>query len=212
MSCDPKPPAGSGDLYRQKQSDYVRADGETALTAPLKIADGSQSVPSLTFINDVRSGFWRAVDAVCLSVRALTGLHCWFVDGYSFLVNGVSGKITHSNTEAREWTLPDATGVLGLQMTREAGLTAESSQTQGDGVLTKTISEISTCATTGDSKTLPDTSELYRVVINNGANDMEVFPASGHQIDGNAVDSSVTIPAGSAAQFFAYDSGKWRKV
>lgn len=93
-----------------------------------------------------------------------------------------------------------------------AGLTASTTQTQGNGVLTADINEISTCANVNDTVTLPTASAgRYCLVINNGAQTAQVFPASGDNL-GAGVDTATTITAGSRKLFIAFDSTNWEPV
>jgi len=100
-----------------------------------------------------------------------------------------------------------STGVIH-QVT--AGITADVGSSQGDGVLTSQVNEISTCANVGDAVTLPSAQVgMSVVVINNGANSADVFPASGENC-GAGADTAVAVAAGSMATFYAYSTTNWR--
>ena len=91
-----------------------------------------------------------------------------------------------------------------------AGITASPTQTQGQQPLTGEINQISTVTTAGDVVTLPPAVAGERVtVINDGANSLQIFPASGDAISGSAVDLAVTIAAGTAYSFTSYDATTW---
>lgn len=78
------------------------------------------------------------------------------------------------------------------------GLTASTTQTQGQGGLFSSYNEVATVANPNDTVTAPSVGEGRRlVIINNGANTLQVFPASGDNL-GAGVDSSITIAAGAA--------------
>lgn len=93
-----------------------------------------------------------------------------------------------------------------------AGITASATQTQGQQALTNRTNEIATVATTNDVVTLPEASTWigeWLVIINNGANTLQIFPASGDNL-GAGVDTSTTLAAGRIARFIAYDSTNWK--
>ena len=85
-----------------------------------------------------------------------------------------------------------------------AGLTADTGSSQGDGVITHSYSVYSTVANTGDAATLPATFEIgtFVCVKNDGANSMDIFPASGDDA-GAGADTAVTLASGSGTLFLA---------
>lgn len=93
-----------------------------------------------------------------------------------------------------------------------AGITASTTQTQGQQALTKDINEISTVANTNDTVTLPSAVAGKKcVVINNGANTLQIFPASGDNL-GQGVDTATTLAAANTIIFVAYDGTNWEEV
>ena len=93
-----------------------------------------------------------------------------------------------------------------------SGITASTTQTQGQGLLTGDINEISTCANANDTVTLPAAlAGRFCTVINNGANTLKIYPSSGGDL-GAGVNISTTLAAGAAALFLAYTSLKWRQM
>lgn len=93
-----------------------------------------------------------------------------------------------------------------------ASITASTTQTQGQGALTGDINEISTCANANDTVTLPVAlAGRSCLVINNGAQTLQVFPASGDDL-GAGVNTATTIVAGSRKWFVAFDSTNWEPV
>ncbi len=89
------------------------------------------------------------------------------------------------------------------------GLTASTTQSQGQEVLTSSINEVATVANTNDVVTMP-TAESGRTVriINNGANTLQIFPSSGDDL-GAGVNTSITLASGSNATYIAYDATNW---
>jgi hypothetical protein len=103
-------------------------------------------------------------------------------------------------------------GQLPLRRTVNTGLTASTTQTQGQAALTTDINEVATVANADDVVTLPAALPgRYCLVINNGANQLQVYPASGDDL-GAGVNSSTTIATSSNKLFVAYDTTNWRAV
>ena len=90
------------------------------------------------------------------------------------------------------------------------GLTASVTQTQAGGLaLISSYNEVSTVANSGDALTAFGVAEGDRlIVINNGANDLQLFPAVGDDF-GAGVNTAITIPAGEAGVFLGRDSTNW---
>lgn len=90
------------------------------------------------------------------------------------------------------------------------GITASTTQTQGQGALTAALNVVATCANANDTVTLP---AAYKgrvcTITNQGAQTAKVYPASGDSIDALAVNTSTTIAAAARKRFEAVDSTKW---
>lgn len=106
--------------------------------------------------------------------------------------------------------LDSGTGLIRHNVT--AGITASTTQTQGNGALTAEVNEVATVANANDTVTLPSAVAGYRVVIiNNGANTLRIFPASGDDL-GAGVDTSTTLAAGSNVVYQAYNATNWESI
>lgn len=92
----------------------------------------------------------------------------------------------------------------------ETGITASTTQSQGQQPLTTEIADVTTVANTNDVVTLI-TAVLGRqsIVMNNGANTLQVFAASGDTVDGG---SSATITAGNFARYVAISAAAWKSA
>lgn len=89
------------------------------------------------------------------------------------------------------------------------GLTASVTQTQGNGQLTSSYNEVDTVANPNDTVTAPPVRVGRRLyVLNNGANDLQLFPSSGDDI-GAGVDASIVIEPGAIGIFLGLDSVNW---
>ena len=92
-----------------------------------------------------------------------------------------------------------------------AGLTASTTQTQGQGALTAQVNEISTVANDNDTVTLPPAVAGTEIeIINDGANTLQMFPASGDNL-GLGVDVAEQLEANERVVFVAYDATNWAK-
>jgi len=93
-----------------------------------------------------------------------------------------------------------------------ANITASTTQTQGQGAITTDIAVIATCANINDTVTLPAAlAGRQCLVINNGAQTAQVFPASGDDL-GAGVNTATTILTASRKLFVAYDGTNWEPV
>ena len=104
--------------------------------------------------------------------------------------------------------------VMGGYVRRKStvGITASVTQIIGNGPLTSDVNQISVCANPNDTVTLPVDQigrEVY--VYNDGAQTLQVFPASGDDLGGGA-GISTTIVAGSWKRFQCYKAGFWKDV
>lgn len=99
------------------------------------------------------------------------------------------------------------TGIRKRYVNADSGITASTTQTQGQQPLIAEINEVSVCATTNDTVTAPALlAGDPLTVINNGAQTLQVFPASGEDL-GAGTDTAVTITAGNVAKFECYSDG-----
>jgi hypothetical protein len=94
-----------------------------------------------------------------------------------------------------------------------AGITASTTQTQGQGALTTDINEISVCANANDTVTMPAAAAgLHIKIINNGAQTLQIFPASGDQFSGSSVNASVTLATATNTRYTAINSTLWEAI
>ena len=91
-----------------------------------------------------------------------------------------------------------------------ATITASTNQTQGNGALTAQVNEVSVVANTDDTVTLISAVAGVSIeVINNGANTLQIFPASGDDL-GNGVDVASELEANETIKFVAYNDTNWK--
>jgi len=92
------------------------------------------------------------------------------------------------------------------------GITASTTQTQGEQPLTAKFNQISICANPDDVVTLPVGQLGITVsVTNDSANKLQVFPASGADL-GNGTNNSTIIFPQQSIQFYCIDGSKWIRL
>ena len=115
-----------------------------------------------------------------------------------------------------EFTINDGTSTfidtIGVRPHTDSGITASTTQTQGQQALVAEVNEVSTVANANDVVTLPAAAVGRRcVIMNNGANTLQIFPASGDNL-GAGVDTSTTLASGSNVVYQAYDATNWEVI
>ena len=97
-----------------------------------------------------------------------------------------------------------------LQHSVTVGQTANTGSVQGNNPITTEFYEIATCANAGDACTLPTAvAGQLVIVVNNGANSADIFPASGDKIDGGSANAAFSLAAGANALFICQDGTDW---
>lgn len=98
-------------------------------------------------------------------------------------------------------------GVIGDAEKIQTGITASTTQTQGQQLLTGEVNEIDTVANANDVVTAPPAAASTKPirVINNGANTLQIFPSPANDL-GAGVDTAVTLVAGATVSFIYFDS------
>ncbi len=91
-----------------------------------------------------------------------------------------------------------------------AGQGASTTQTQGQVPIYKPVNLVTTVANENDVVTLPPAiAGRPCFVRNNGANTLQIFPASGDTIDGAAANASVFLEAGESVLFIGGGTTNW---
>lgn len=137
----------------------------------------------------------------------------WFVNGAWIEVTvdaAMEGVQLRVIDEGRSLTYTDGEGWVEMPNSVETGITASTTQTQGQQPLTARVSHVAVVANANDVVTLPAAvAGLEVVVLNAGANALQVFPASGDDVDDGATDASVTLATSERAVFCAIDGTSW---
>lgn len=81
---------------------------------------------------------------------------------------------------------------------------------QGQGALTSDYNVITTAASNPSGVTLPTATQGRRIIIvNKGANPVNIYPATGATIDALAANASIQLPANGMLQFNASSTTQW---
>ncbi len=92
-----------------------------------------------------------------------------------------------------------------------AGVTAATGSSQGDGVITTLATQVTTSAVSGDAQTLPTTAVGRYVFVCNAAasNPIDVFPASGSQINKETANVAISLAAGECMTCIGFSTTRW---
>lgn len=174
----------------------VTFNGDVTLgsSAQLFLPDGTASDPPIAFSSDPDTGLYYASSTMRLGFGGANKLT-------------IAAVLTPQVQVAMD-------GLLTMRVS--VGLTASTTQAQGQGALSAAanVFQISTCANANDTVTLPAATAgqgQIALVINDGAQTLQVFPASGDNL-GAGADTATTITAGSRKLFVAFDATNWEPV
>jgi hypothetical protein len=169
-------------LVDKSATEVIAGDWEH--TGLLTLAAGAVGAPSSNFTGDPDTGPWSpGADIYAISVGAVEAIRY---------------------TEVSDQILADHS--------MEAGITASTTQTQGQRPLLSSYNEISVCANHNDVVTMPPAATGRRcLIINKGARRLQLFPESGDDI-GAGIDASVTIKSDTSLLFVGIDSINWHDV
>lgn len=109
-------------------------------------------------------------------------------------------------------------GGSGLQtLSSQDSITAKAGGGQyapGAGpLINRMVNRVTVVATIGDSITLPvSVSGMQIVLINAAANSMNVFPATGEQINALGANAAFAQAGGKTAQFYCVTAGQWHSI
>jgi hypothetical protein len=160
---------------------------------------GSTTVPAVV-ISDLGTGFSYSAKAGGLIIVVDDAPRAW--------VNATDGLVADTGFTCNGLGVAMGNDAL-IKRDVNAGITASTTQSQGQRALTAEINEVATCANDNDVVTLPTAVVGLRVmVINNGAKTLQIFPASGDDL-GAGVNTSETLASGSNKTYQAYDVTNW---
>lgn len=205
---------GTASWSSSSLSGFTSISGATLTDGTLSMNGGA--ITSLTSISDGTANWItnRLFGFTSVSADTIT-------DGTLKSISGnVTGLVSATDGTA-SWSGSDLSGFLAIETDTltvsdhllrsvTAGITASTTQSQGQQPLTKDINEISTVGNANDVVTLPSAIAGMEIfIINNGANTLQIFPASSDNL-GAGVDASTTLIAGATITFVSYDNTNWR--
>jgi hypothetical protein len=89
-------------------------------------------------------------------------------------------------------------------------ITASSTQTQGQQVLTTELNVVSSVGAANDVVTLPSAEKgLNCIIWNLGNNALQIYPSSGDRIDEGSIDVSVTLAVDGRVTYWAVTDQDW---
>ena len=184
--------------------------GEPALQGDFVITDTDSVTP---LFKVAASG-----GAVTASGAALNASGDFAVATNKFTVASASGNTVVAGTLS---STGDVTASAGLSVATsfalagiEAGLIAHAGGTQAAALAlnaAKIVHVVATVAAPADSIVLPASAGAGKshVVMNSGANSLQIYGLATDTINGVAAATGVAIPAGKAAVLVDYAAGKW---
>lgn len=104
--------------------------------------------------------------------------------------------------------------IAQLQVTSSTAITA-GTNAQGQGTLSESFNVITTAANNPSGATLPaaggfgTTASRLLVLVNKGANPVNVYPATGGQIDALGTNVAISLPVGGVMTFWAASTLQW---
>jgi hypothetical protein len=121
-------------------------------------------------------------------------------------------RTTLVNPQFASVNTPVLTGNAALST--QANITAHSGGGQANAVaLVVGINQINTVAANGDSVRLPaSTPGIAVVVMNNSANNANLFPAANEAINQGANNVAFNLPGNKTAEFYCPVAGTWASV
>lgn len=91
--------------------------------------------------------------------------------------------------------------------------TASTTQTQGQTPVSGPLVFVTTCANANDVITLEDVSRGMMLFVKNlGAQTLQIFPASGESINGQAANASITLASGVGTILFGFSATEWHQL
>jgi hypothetical protein len=150
--------------------------------------------------SDTINGYTAANSGVQVAPYAMVFFICtkagvWYAEdlAYGAYINGGS-------TKANLGTVTTQTGVSA------AGVSSQANATQ----LTAAQVQVSTvAASTAGVKLPPSQPGLQITIVNNGANTMNVYPASGEQINSSGANTAVTQTTSTVTIYLCFVTGNW---
>jgi hypothetical protein len=166
----------------------------------------------------------RAGHQVCIINAGANSLQVYGQNGSSDTINGIAGSTGVSQMAGSTvfficpgngvWLSSGLgtgqSGSLETSSYANALVAAGNNTATGATLITASITEFATVATTTNSAILPAaTPGLTLTIINNGANTLNVFPAGTDKINTGSAGAATTVAAAAVTIFFTTAAGQW---
>jgi hypothetical protein len=125
---------------------------------------------------------------------------------YGFSWRSITGDEIRAVYNGSSWLL-----TANSDRSVQADVTASTTDAQGQGNLGRKVTEFSTVGATNAATAKSVSIGMEITVINNGANTLNLYPASGDDI-GGGVDTKVSVLAGTVAKYIGKDDTTWIDV
>lgn len=179
-----------------------------------KIFENSTQSISATNDNGIRkdlidSSINRIDDAALLGLREFSATVSYdYQQGVLYLGGLYQCSNVAGHTGA--WNPADFT-LIGGQSSQE-GISGAGANQATATQLTTQMSSVDTVAAGTGVKTDAATTNQTRTIINNGANDLLVYPKVGEQFYGFAVNAPITLTPGGILKIFSFANTIWKQI
>jgi len=130
-----------------------------------------------------------------------------------FSTSGTSTTGAPPGTFTKQWAIDMTTGLI--QSSVQNGLTAKAGGGQGGGpTIGSKIVRVTTVATAADSITLPAALAGNEITVINAAaaNAMNIFPATGEQINILGANAALSLAVNKTITFYCAVAGQWNSI
>ncbi len=199
-----------------------RMSGDAFGAVATQIAAGAVALGNLSVVGDLtmESGAQLFIDAgdasnPGLAFRTQTNCGLALIAVSLRLVHAATSILNISSTAVAPQVALDCSGGSYLAYRGTTGITAVNPPAQGSGALTagRNYHTVDTVGAANDCVTMPSALAGQLVIIaNRGANTLQIFPASGDNFQGSAVNASITLAAGGEGIYLAVDTTVWVRV
>ena len=135
-------------------------------------------------------------------------LLAYYSDGW-YYATPIEG-MRYYNKATNQFKVYNGTSWVNPPLSVEDGITASTTQTQGQEQMSAQVNRIAVCANANDVVTLPSCSAGAQCTIfNDGAQTLQIFPNTDDEIRSLAADASTTLAAGSSVTYYGISLINW---
>ena len=176
-------------------------------TSPTLVTPALGTPSSVTLTNATGLPLTTGVTGTLPAANGGTGLTALGTGVATALGNAVTGSGSIVLATSSSLTTP---ALSGETFSTASAITASTSNTQGSSPLTNDYNVITTATANPGAVTLPTATVGRRViVVNRGANPVNVYPATGAQVDALGSNAAFSLPVNGWAEFDASTTTQW---